>query len=160
MLVSAVDRSLDLDCQKLLRYFRLKKQQLLQLQALGTRSPVLALNAFAEIASTIEAIEEKTDYLAGKKTCPVFFGGCFCIFHISWNSLSLFVSPSKNEALLVSLCPSPSLRCSSLSHSISLSFSFCPSLSSVAPCHSIFHPVPLHTRLPLLCLYLSCLPNL
>ncbi|XP_026190370.1 uncharacterized protein LOC113146627 [Cyclospora cayetanensis] len=57
-------KSLDVDCQTLLRYLRLKKQQLLQLHTLAAHSPVLALNSFAEIAPTIEAVEQKSDFLA------------------------------------------------------------------------------------------------
>lgn len=55
-----------MDCQTLLRYLRLKKQQLAQLRTLATTSTVLALNAFADIAPTIDALDEKSDYLMGR----------------------------------------------------------------------------------------------
>ncbi|KAL8424481.1 hypothetical protein Efla_003506 [Eimeria flavescens] len=58
-------KALDSDCRVLLRYLQVKKQQLMQLRILGTHSSVLALNAFADIAPTIEAMEQQTDSLLG-----------------------------------------------------------------------------------------------
>ncbi|CDI75097.1 hypothetical protein EPH_0038600 [Eimeria praecox] len=56
-------RSVDGDCETLLRYVRAKRQQLKQLQQLGEHSPVLGIKRFNDVAATVEALEEKTDIL-------------------------------------------------------------------------------------------------